>query len=1326
MAESKVSLIVELIQKGKKVLQNVSKGLGDVEKAAKKVRTAAQEASTAGLRIAAIGTAITAAFALPVREAAKLEKVMSNVLAITGATEIEFAKLTETARELGRTTKFTAEQAASGMQFMAFAGFKATEIVAAMPAVLNLAAAANLQLAESADITTNILKGYGLEVSQLNEANDILVKTFTSTNTNLLQLGQAFKFVGPIAARAGVSFSEASAALGILGNTGIQATLAGTSVRRMLTGLLKPTKKAQRLLDQLGITVNNQEGNFVGLANIIQQFEKAFENVGSRAEQTGIIMEIFGLRGGPGMAALIAEGSDAIRDLTLELEGAAGITDRIAKVQMQNLFGAITLVTSAISGLAIALGQPFLQVLADIFRQFARFINWLTEIKERLGAYSDFIFASVGALGILTVAAGAVITVFAGIAGAIANSILFLKGFGAVVGKITPKWLTFDKIVKSFSRSALTLVNVGNALSFVLAGLKVVIIALARAALPLLGWVILPNIIYELTSSLGNLQAKLNKIHPVLGVIGLALDKVVNWSIRVLTKNIIEVTIWWTKLHKLWLRSYRFALILKGGHDRQVIALNRQIEALNTETKVLELNWKTIKENMKARQEWEKQALTNLQILKKNITAGFDEVTTQDEVRKLFESRKKQLKELTDLAKQQLDRQFADKKFVTDEQKKLDDDYEKYILRLKKATTGRLKELGYVELVNTGENLEAEIQQWKEAQDRKLKLAEERLKTQDSMEKLAVEQGTMTELEALQSRLDRYESYWSDKLEVAKDNVQKQEKLILSGQEDYVNALNKELDARKKHSQYVGEIDKETGAERIHTLEEVQKSYEKTYKDIEDGLRVHGETVEIISDGELQTRKDNMRDEIVTVTDGVKKIEKVREKSSEEIKRIILDEDDVYQDVLLKMKTLQEQIAQARLNMELEISKRKREISDQEEVAEEQAHNEELSRIDEEEKARARANAMRLDAISKGIVMYNKLAEAARQTTGPAKDLVTIFDQFKGTIKLGAIEAEALQAAMEGTAQDMLDAADALELYAQQAVEHSDGVDRLTRAQEAARAVMLLREEAARRMAMADREAALAMERLTIATREYLGIATSAQDAVSQFANFVEDLDFALNNQLITQEQFNDTLDELVERLALAVPETTDLYQAIMEVLQAFLMGTLSIEEFMNTLRDLAGPGADIQEILDAIADSLAGHSVTTAADAASASIQGLSGTFVGALGAANEYLKGLSSLSKGLEGLVSENLIQRVGHFASSFRQSVQDSVKGLKGMSFPSVDNIGIDTDTQQSVLSSKTLNVNNKFILESLDQESILRVVNNIIWPQIETKMKQSNYV
>jgi TP901 family phage tail tape measure protein len=340
------------------------------------------------------------------KTAGDFEASMKKVEAMTGATGDKLGALEAKARDLGATTQFSAGQAADAMSFLAMAGFNADQVLGSMESTLQLAAAAQLDLGQAADITSNILTGFGMATTDLAKANDVLVATITKSNTDMVQLGEAMKFVAPVASAAGGNFEEVAAAIGLLGNAGIQASMAGTTMRGAFSRLLNPSKEASDILNELGIKVLDSTGKMRPLADLL-------DDLAPLAERTGDVMTIFGDRAGSGMAALLSQGGQALRDFTKELEQ-PGIAGDIAAKRMEGFNGAMLTLKSAFQELQLAIAASgLLEFLTDLVKGLAETLRWLAETNPAILKWGTVVagIAAAGApalifLGLLTQSLG--------------------------------------------------------------------------------------------------------------------------------------------------------------------------------------------------------------------------------------------------------------------------------------------------------------------------------------------------------------------------------------------------------------------------------------------------------------------------------------------------------------------------------------------------------------------------------------------------------------------------------------------------------------------------------------------------------------------------------------------------------------------------------------------------------------------------------------------------------------------------------------------------------------------------------------------------------
>ena len=397
-----------------------------------------------GAAMTAVGGAITAPMAAGVKIFMEYEQNMANVKAVSNATEQEFAALNAIAKEMGATTVFTARESAEALAFMSMAGMKAGESVNALPDVLNLAAAGQLELGQAADIVTNVMAGYGIASDNLTGAVDVLTLGFTSANTNLVQLGDAFKYAGPVAKAAGLDFNETAAALALMGNAGFQGSMSGTALRGAITRLLKPTGEAADLIEQYGVNVYDSQGKMMPLVSIL----KSFEEGGLTAADA---MTIFGQRAGPGMLALIEQGTGALSELTAEMALSAGTATRIATTQLDTMQGQFTLLKSALEGLALSIGEQLMPMIRDFVESVTPLIQGVIEWAKQNPELARTIIVVTGAVGALALVGGALliaVSVLLGpiglmalaLAALVAVGVLVYRNWDTIRAKVAPIW----------------------------------------------------------------------------------------------------------------------------------------------------------------------------------------------------------------------------------------------------------------------------------------------------------------------------------------------------------------------------------------------------------------------------------------------------------------------------------------------------------------------------------------------------------------------------------------------------------------------------------------------------------------------------------------------------------------------------------------------------------------------------------------------------------------------------------------------------------------------------------------------------------------------
>lgn len=325
-------------------------------------------ASTVTPTIGAVGVAA-------VMMGANFEESMSKVQAITGATGEDFTKLEDLAKQLGAETKYSASEAAEAMTYLGMAGFDTNQILSAMPSMLSLATAGNLDLASAADIASNILSGFGMDAGQAGHMADVLAYAASNSNTSVQQLGNAMSYAAPIAHSMGISLEEATAAVGMFSDAGIQGEKAGTSLRGVIASLSNPVGQTAKKLQELGLSADDVNPKTNSLADILKKLEAA-------GMDSSEAMELVGVEAGPALAYLLEEGSGALESFTGRIEEADGTADRMAKTMADNTKGGFKAFTSALESLGIAISDVLLPTITKL-------TDWITKVVRSMAGWSD-------------------------------------------------------------------------------------------------------------------------------------------------------------------------------------------------------------------------------------------------------------------------------------------------------------------------------------------------------------------------------------------------------------------------------------------------------------------------------------------------------------------------------------------------------------------------------------------------------------------------------------------------------------------------------------------------------------------------------------------------------------------------------------------------------------------------------------------------------------------------------------------------------------------------------------------------------------------------
>ena len=375
--------------------------------------------SNLGKSLAVSGAAITAAITVPLVKAGKdifktgtdFGAAMSRVFATAGmdkalAADAEAMEaLQAKAIEMGSTTKFTSSEAAEAMNYMAMAGWKAEEMLSGIAPIMNLAAASGEQLGTVSDIVTDALTAFGLQAEDASHFADVLAKTASNANTNVAMLGESFKYAAPMAGAMGYSVEDVSVALGVMANSGIKASQAGTTLRTMLTRMTGTDKKVVAAMKQLNISMTDSSGKMRPLNAVISDLRKSFAGL-SEEQQVQLATTLAGRNAVSGFLALINASDEEVNKLTEAINDASGAAENMAKTALDNAAGDITYFTSAVDGAKIKLWQLAEAPFRKIVQQATGYVNAFNNMDEatkkgvlRTAAFTALLGPGTAALG---------------------------------------------------------------------------------------------------------------------------------------------------------------------------------------------------------------------------------------------------------------------------------------------------------------------------------------------------------------------------------------------------------------------------------------------------------------------------------------------------------------------------------------------------------------------------------------------------------------------------------------------------------------------------------------------------------------------------------------------------------------------------------------------------------------------------------------------------------------------------------------------------------------------------------------------------------------
>lgn len=340
------------------------------------------------------------------------EEQMSRVKAISGATGSSFDQLKQQAIDLGAKTAFSAKESAAGMENLASAGFDANEIMSAMPGLLDLAAVSGGDVALASENAATALRGFGLDASQAGHVADVFARAAADTNAEVADMGEAMKYIAPVANAMGISLEESAAAIGIMSDAGIKGSQAGTSLRGALSRLAKPTDPMIAKMDELGLSFYDAEGNMKSLKDQVGMLQQAFKGLTPEQQQNALVT-LYGQESLSGMMALIEKGPDSLGKLTNSLKDSNGAADEMARTMQDNMNSSIEQMLGAFESAAIVIQGIIAPAIRGVADTIGGLVQKFVDAPEPIQKMVLVIAGLVAAIGPLLFIGGSMLVWFA-------------------------------------------------------------------------------------------------------------------------------------------------------------------------------------------------------------------------------------------------------------------------------------------------------------------------------------------------------------------------------------------------------------------------------------------------------------------------------------------------------------------------------------------------------------------------------------------------------------------------------------------------------------------------------------------------------------------------------------------------------------------------------------------------------------------------------------------------------------------------------------------------------------------------------------------------
>lgn len=368
------------------VANSIKAGTANIEDFADKLNSSSEKITSTGKKFSIVSAVVGGIGVAGLKTAADFEEAMSSVKAISGATGDDFQKLKEKAEYMGATTKFTATESANAMYYMALAGWKTQDMLDGLEGIMYLAAASGEDLAMVSDIVTDGLTALGYAADQSTHYADVFAKTVTNSNSTVETLGEAMKYVGPIAGALNISVEDTATALGLMANAGVKSSQAGTSLRGILQRLATNTSGARDEMESLGVKIFDQNGKMRDFGDIMNDARIKLSKLTDQ-QKTSLAKTVAGTTAMSGFLAIVNSSDADFEKLTNAINDCDGAAKKMSEIMIDNAKGQLTIIKSQLEGIAIQLSQyvfPFIKSILSLIQTLLTKLSELSPTQQKI------------------------------------------------------------------------------------------------------------------------------------------------------------------------------------------------------------------------------------------------------------------------------------------------------------------------------------------------------------------------------------------------------------------------------------------------------------------------------------------------------------------------------------------------------------------------------------------------------------------------------------------------------------------------------------------------------------------------------------------------------------------------------------------------------------------------------------------------------------------------------------------------------------------------------------------------------------------------------